>query len=171
MAAFYSGIIHDNLSARHYAGSKIPSGTSMQDPIIDIIHENPTQADQRSILDALLAFNVTRSGMSDDEPDFAVLVRDPWAKEVIGGLYAVDGYGWAFVKYLVVPEEYRGKGVGSRLLTAAEEIARSRGYIGMWLDTFEFQARPFYEKMGYEIFGELEGGPGAMQRYFLKKRF
>lgn len=41
----------------------------------------------------------------------------------------------------------------------------------MWLDTFEFQARPFYEKQGFTLFGALEGGNGATPRYFLKKRF
>jgi hypothetical protein len=56
-------------------------------------------------------------------------------------------------------------------MVEAETIARERGYIGVWLDTFEFQARPFYEKLGYEIFGQLESGPGAIARYFLKKRF
>jgi GNAT superfamily N-acetyltransferase len=83
----------------------------------------------------------------------------------------VDGYGWAFVRYLAVPEKYRGLGLGRRLMDEAEKIARARSYIGMWLDTFEFQARPFYEKLGFELFGELEGGPGAVPRYFLKKRF
>nr|WP_223215835.1 GNAT family N-acetyltransferase [Rhizobium herbae] len=81
------------------------------------------------------------------------------------------GYGWAFVKYLAIPDEYRGQGLGSRLIQEAETLARARGYIGVWLDTFEFQARPFYEKLGYQVFGELEGGPNAIPRYFLKKRF
>lgn len=53
----------------------------------------------------------------------------------------------------------------------AERIARDRGYVGIWLDTFEFQAKPFYEKLGYTVFGALEGLPGAIPRYFLKKEF
>ncbi|MDL2403586.1 GNAT family N-acetyltransferase [Rhizobium mayense] len=62
-------------------------------------------------------------------------------------------------------------GFGTRLIEEAEAIARTRGYIGVWLDTFEFQARPFYEKLGYALFGGLEGGGGAVPRYFLKKKF
>jgi hypothetical protein len=56
-------------------------------------------------------------------------------------------------------------------MAEAETIARTRGYIGVWLDTFEFQAKPFYERLGYEVFGQLEGAQGAIARYFLKKRF
>jgi hypothetical protein len=41
----------------------------------------------------------------------------------------------------------------------------------LWLDTFSFQARPFYEKLGYEVFGQLEDYPRGHSRYFLQKRF
>ena len=144
---------------------------AMQPPIIDIVRNDPTAADQNSISDALTVFNAEKRGTSEELPDFAVLIRDPQTGAVTGGLYAIDGYGWAFVKYLVVPKQYRGMGLGTRLLQEVETIARDRGYIGVWLDTFEFQARPFYEKMGYSVFGELEGSDGAIPRYFLKKRF
>ena len=41
-------------------------------------------------------------------------------------------------------------------MRAAEEEARSRSCLGVFLDTYSFQARPFYEKLGYEQFGTLE---------------
>jgi GNAT superfamily N-acetyltransferase len=52
----------------------------------------------------------------------------------------------------------------------AEEIALDRGCIGVWLDTFAFQARGFYEKLGYSLFGQLDDHPRESARYFLKKR-
>ena len=140
-------------------------------PIIDIVTENPTEQDCAAIIAPLRQFNRANRGMIEDRPDFAVLVRDPDTREVLGGLYGTDSYGWAFVKYLVVPEQFRGQKLGSHLIEEAEKIARDRGYIGIWLDTFEFQAKPFYEKMGYTVFGELEGAPNAIGRYFLKKKF
>ncbi len=156
------------------AGSADPLQTvridnALSAPILDIIPDNPNPDDIRAIVATLDAYNNANSGMSD-RPGFAILVRDPQTRAAAGGLYATDGYGWAFVRYLAVPDQYRGQGLGRRLMDEAEKIARARGYIGMWLDTFEFQARPFYEK-GFELFGELEGGPGAIPRYFLKKRF
>ncbi|ACP25321.1 putative acetyltransferase [Sinorhizobium fredii NGR234] len=139
-------------------------------PILDIIPDNPDPDDISAIVATLDAYNNANSGMVDQN-GFAVVIRDPQTRVAIGGLYATDGYGWAFVRYLAIPEEYRGHGLGRRMMEEAEKIARARGYIGLWLDTFEFQARPFYEKLGFELFGELEGGAGAIPRYFLKKRF
>jgi GNAT superfamily N-acetyltransferase len=63
--------------------------------------------------------------------------------------FASDEYNWLFIKYLVMQEEFRGMGLGSRLMRDAETIVRERGYFGLFLDTFEFQARPFYEKLGF----------------------
>lgn len=142
----------------------------MPAPILDIIPGDPDREDLSAIVATLDVYNAAHSGMAD-LPGFAIVLRDPGTRVATGGLYATDGYGWAFIRYLAVPEQYRGQGLGRRLMTEAEKIARDRGYIGLWLDTFEFQARPFYEKLGFEVFGELEGGQGAIARYFLKKRF
>jgi GNAT superfamily N-acetyltransferase len=143
----------------------------MKRPIIDIIPENASGQDAAAILAVLDQHAALHLGAIEEKTDFAILLRDPDTNAVAGGLYGTDGFGWAFVKYLGVPDAYRGQGLGSRLLAEAETIARARGYIGVWLDTFEFQARPFYEKLGYTVFGELEGAENAIPRYFLKKRF
>ncbi|ESX66361.1 GNAT family N-acetyltransferase [Mesorhizobium sp. LSHC414A00] len=141
----------------------------MSTPLLDFILGDPNPDDLRAIVAVLSVYNNAYSGMAD-QPGFAIIIRDPETQAAVGGLYGVDGYGWAFVRYLAIPEEYRGAGLGRRLMEEAEKIAKARGYIGIWLDTLEFQARPFYERLGFELFGELEGGPGAIPRYFLKKR-
>lgn len=51
----------------------------------------------------------------------------------------------------------------------AEEEAVRRGCLGAWLDTFSFQARGFYERLGYSVFGVIEGYPPGHSRFFLKK--
>ena len=53
----------------------------------------------------------------------------------------------------------------------AERIARANGCVGIWLDTYEFQARGFYEKLGFEVFGSLKDHPVGHRRFFLRKRF
>ena len=59
--------------------------------------------------------------------------------------------------------------MGRRLLRAAEREAAERGCAHAYLDTFDFQARPFYERLGYAVFGVQEGFPPGHVRYFLRR--
>ncbi len=52
----------------------------------------------------------------------------------------------------------------------AEQEARDRGYAGVFLDTFTFQARPFYERLGYSVFATIEDYPPGHSRFMLSKR-
>jgi len=58
----------------------------------------------------------------------------------------------------------------SGMNSTAEDLARSRGCTDVSLDTFEYQARPFYEKLGYELFGTLDGYPPGYRQFYLRKR-
>ena len=87
----------------------------------------------------------------------------------IGGLWGSIALDWLQIELLFVPEEQRGKGLGSTLIQAAEDAASEKGCRGVWLDTFSFQAKGFYEKLGYRQFGEIEGHPVDGTRHFLKK--
>ena len=88
----------------------------------------------------------------------------------MGGLTAHWYYNWMFVEYLYLPDELRGSGVGTQLIAEAEQLARRRGLDGIWLDTYDFQARGFYEKLGFTVFGELPDYPVGHKRFFLQKR-
>jgi GNAT superfamily N-acetyltransferase len=76
-----------------------------------------------------------------------------------------------YVELLFVPESLRRGGLGRRLMRDAEEEAIRRGCRGAWLDTFSFQARGFYERLGYAAFGLIEDYPPGHSRIFLKKTF
>ena len=89
---------------------------------------------------------------------------------ILGGLNGATFRGWLHVDNLVVHETKRGQGYGSALLTAAEDEARNRGCHSAYLDTFSFQARPFYERHGYVVFGTLDDFPTGHQRFWLTKR-
>ena len=115
------------------------------------------------------AFNTERAGPSGWSP-FAIPIRDPKTGEVSGGLWAGSSYDWFYVELLIVPEALRGRGIGTRLMRMAEATARARGCVGVWIDTFEFQARGFYEKLGYEVFGTLDDHPRGSRRFFLRRR-
>ena len=50
-------------------------------------------------------------------------------------------------------------------MQAMEAEAIRRGCRGAYLDTFSYQARPFYERLGYEVFGTLDDYPAGHQRF------
>ena len=58
-----------------------------------------------------------------------------------------------------------------QLMNDAEREAIRRGCRGAWLDTYSFQARGFYERLGYTIFGTIDNYPPGHSRIFLKKTF
>ena len=89
--------------------------------------------------------------------------------QIVAGLAGETYCGWLFVKYLWVSHGPRGRGVGRELMDRAEVRSRERGFHSAWLDTFSFQARGFYEKLGYEEFGRLDYRPDH-HRHFMQKR-
>ncbi len=129
----------------------------------------PTDADQEAITAPLVAFNKANGpGAPDDSAKLAVLLKDENGT-VIGGLLGWISCRWLYIVLLVVPEELRRTGLGTRLLSEAEAAARARGCVGVWLDTYSFQAPDFYLRNGYEIFGELKDHPPGANRIFLRK--
>ena len=122
---------------------------------------------RKVILASLVAFNTSKTGPGNGAA-LAVVLRDATGS-VTGGLWGSTGYGWLFTQLLVVPEAMRGQGIGSEIMRCAEREAISRGCHSAWLDTFEFQAREFYEGMGYVCFAELPDYPAGFARFFMKK--
>ena len=122
---------------------------------------------EEAILDVLIEYNERVAGPADYSP-LALVVRDE-AGAVAGGLWGEIYYDWCVIRLLVVPEAGRGQGMGTRLMQQAEAIVRGRGADGIWLDTFSFQARGFYEKQGYTCFAALPGHPREGSRFFMQK--
>jgi len=104
----------------------------------------------------------------DHYEEFATLLKTSDG-EIKGGIYATAWAGMLFIKWFWIDEAHRGRGQGRSVMAAAEDEGRKRGCTAVWLDTFEFQARPFYEKLGYELFGTLDY-PAGFKRYFLQKQ-
>lgn len=50
-----------------------------------------------------------------------------------------------------------------------EQRAKRLGCVGSTLSTYDSQARPFYEKLGYEVFGVLPDNPVGRERFFMRK--
>ncbi|MEO8384790.1 MAG: GNAT family N-acetyltransferase [Betaproteobacteria bacterium] len=131
--------------------------------LTDVADENV----RKLIIAPLIEYNTSQAGPGNGQPMVIVIKNE--SQQVVGGLWGHTGYEWLFTQLLVVPESYRGTGLGRKLMSMAEAEAVSRGCIGAWLDTFEFQARGFYERIGYECFAELPNYPAGFSRFFMKK--
>ncbi|HUQ47135.1 MAG TPA: GNAT family N-acetyltransferase [Gemmatimonadaceae bacterium] len=131
------------------------------------VETNASAQDIAVVQAGLRQFNIAFIGDPHEEA-VNVFVRDENGG-VVGGLLGHIKWKWLYVSKLWISDEHRGRGHGVDLMKAAEDYARSRGCIGSYLDTFEYQARPFYEKIGYEMFGTLEGYPPGYRQFFLSK--
>ena len=131
------------------------------------VDEHP-RPDDAEVVRAGLREHNRRQLPGQEWRNLAVYLRDA-ADTIRGGVLAEVGWGWLHISVLWVDEGVRGHGYGVELLAAAEAEARRAGCGRVFLDTFSFQARSFYERNGYEVFGVLEDFPPGHERYFLRK--
>jgi GNAT superfamily N-acetyltransferase len=119
--------------------------------------------DPFAALNAILnEYNIEHVGPANHVPLW-LFARDPEGK-VQAGLRGQTYWSWCTIDVLAVAQPYRRQGIGSRLLAKAEEIARSRGCVGIRLDTTSFQAPSFYQRNGYAEFGRIEDYPPGHSR-------
>ena len=129
---------------------------------------------RKQVEDGLHAYNVGQSEeMRQQSRPLELYVRDRDGR-VRGGLLGRMRWWWTGrgcleVGVLWLDEPLRRSGHGSRLLRQAEEAARAAGCARVTLHTFSFQARPFYEKQGYRVFGQLEDFPPGGAAYWMVK--
>ncbi len=129
---------------------------------------SPGEAEREAILRILSAHNDAAVGPTERR-QVAIVVRDE-RQTITGGLWGKISYRWLFVEFLAVSPALKGQGIGRDLMRRAEALAREADCIGIWLDTFSFQARGFYEKLGFAQFGTIDDFPPGHARFFLSKR-
>jgi GNAT superfamily N-acetyltransferase len=130
----------------------------------------PTPQMRKAIVEPLIEFNHSRIGKPQTYRPLAILLSDPESNEIVGGLYGSTALSYLWVELLFVPETMRGIGIGGKLIMEAEAEAVRRGCRAAALDTFSFQARGFYERLGYSVFGKLEDCPHGHSRFYMTKR-
>jgi RimJ/RimL family protein N-acetyltransferase/GNAT superfamily N-acetyltransferase len=99
----------------------------------------------------------------------AVLARDGSGR-LRGGCIGRINWNWLDVSLFWLDPSQRGRGLGARLLATLEGEARARGCTHAHLDTFSWQAEPFYRRRGYQVFATLDDYPPGQRRLYLRKR-
>jgi ribosomal protein S18 acetylase RimI-like enzyme len=131
------------------------------------IETRPSAEDVQFLEDRINEFNVEETGI-DDGQLLAIFLRNEQG-EIMAGLFGWSWGGCCEIRYLWVHRSWRNQGYGRKLLLAAEQEALARGCGQVVLDTHNFQAPEFYQKLGYEIIGRHEDYPRQYRKYYLRK--
>lgn len=90
-------------------------------------------------------------------------------EEILGGAVVYQAWDWLFVDTLAIKEEYQKQNIGRRLFEYIDDYCRNQNLVGIKLSTMDFQARGFYEKMGFKVICEIKNCPRGNTKYELVK--
>ncbi len=130
--------------------------------------------EERQLLDnKLVEFNREKVPFqqSEDWIDRSYVLKDETGQAIAGINAMLYCWNVLYIDILYVEDAHRGKGYGKRLLDRAESESQQLGGYMSHLDTFDWQAKEFYEHLGYEVFGILKNCPRGHDRYYMKKVF
>src|SRR5262245_27971647 len=127
----------------------------------------PTPDEVQYLEDRIYEFNSTATGIVNGEwLAFFARERD----RIIAGLCGNTWGGTCELRQLWVEESQRHRGLGTKLLQAAEQEARRRGCTQIVLMTFSFQAPAFYERHGFEVVAAIDDHPRGYRNLLMRKR-
>ena len=138
---------------------------------MNYIIENCKEGDADYVIDRLVEYNLSQVP-AEQKILFDTLdkkITDDNGNTIAGCVAKIYCWNVAYINALWVDETYRDQGLSAKLLAEIENTAKEKGCYLIHLDTFDFQAKEFYEKQGYEVFGVLEDCPKEHSRYYLKK--
>ena len=131
------------------------------------LEAKPHPGDVNAIVNGLFEFNKEQTGGATFDYLLAT-VRDAEGS-VVGGLFGATYLGWLQVQAVWLPDSLRGHKYGTELMALAENEALRRGCTRVFLETYSFQALPFYEKCGYTVHCRIADFPVGGARYGLTK--
>lgn len=133
-----------------------------------VFNQTPAKTEVQAFHEGFRSFN--RQYCPADHQPFVFTVETE-VGAVVGGIDGVSFWGRLHVENLHVDADWRGCGVGRRLMEMTETLAHERGCRGINLDTFSFQAPGFYEKLGFVRIGEENGYLNDYRRIYYTKTF
>lgn len=129
-----------------------------------------TDEESNYISDEIMHFNANAVPFTQKEtPIFKRYVLTDNTTVIAGINAIIYHWGMLYIDELFVAETHRHQQLGTYLMNKVEWEAKELGATLSHLDTFDFQAKDFYLKHGYEVFGVLENCPPNHNRYYLKK--
>ncbi len=133
-----------------------------------MLEAEPKESDMLVLANGLSAFNAAHA--NGETPQYMLVSVRNTEGGLTGGLLGATYLGWLQVQIVWLEDSLRGHGYGTELMALAEKEAVRRGCAQAFVETLSFQALPFYEKCGYEVFSRLADFPPGGARYALTKR-
>lgn len=135
------------------------------------ITTSPKEQDAKTISRGIVNFNEAK--VPDLEPieneiEFFVFVRNQ-LNEVEGGIRARCFWNTLHIELLWLSENCRGKGTGKKLVASAESFAKEKGCEKAFVETTSWQAKPFYERIGYVHIATINDRPRGHASHYLTK--
>ncbi|MGG7218693.1 GNAT family N-acetyltransferase [Clostridium butyricum] len=135
-----------------------------------IIRES-NEEESELIVDKIVEYNLSKVPIIQESSFIWInrVIVDTYGDIIVGINSKMYCWNCLYIDVLWVKEEYRKEGLGSKILNEIEKVAKDKGCYLIHLDTFDFQAKDFYIKHGYDTFGILDECPQRHKRYFMKK--
>ncbi|WP_394902995.1 GNAT family N-acetyltransferase [Clostridium butyricum] len=135
-----------------------------------IIRES-NEEESELIVDKIVEYNLSKVPIIQESSFIWInrVIVDTYGDIIVGINSKMYCWNCLYIDVLWVKEEYRKEGLGSKILNEIEKVAKDKGCYLIHLDTFDFQAKDFYIKHGYDLFGILDECPQRHKRYFMKK--
>ena len=131
-----------------------------------LLHADNTEQLNQALRANMLEFNAQHFDVERQALGFKYLDKQG---ELVAGISGHVFGNWLLISWLWCDESARGNGLADSLLTSLENAAIEMGAVQAQLDTLDFQAKPFYEKRGYQVKYQLNNYPLNGTRYFMEK--
>lgn len=129
--------------------------------------ENPTEEEVNKVRHKLQEHN-SQFWEVDRKDQYTIYSMED--QTMVGGIVFTIFGEWLDIDFFWVDKEERGKGIGKDILSRAEAFAKNKGCKKAALNTFDFQAMPFYKKNGYEIMYKQDKYPVSSTKYYMEKK-
>jgi ribosomal protein S18 acetylase RimI-like enzyme len=129
------------------------------------IENSPDASDDKVIRNGIVDFNAQI--IKEKSSHFSVFAKD--GDQIIGGALIWEHSDALYIDVLWCNEQYRKQGIGTKIITMIDDLAKNKRLPKIFVDTYEFQAQAFYEKHGFYCIGTIPKYLKDYDRIFMRK--
>lgn len=130
-----------------------------------ILDENPTTENDKIIREGIVAFN--KQIIKEQASHFSIFAKH--GNKIIGGALIWEHTDALYIDVLWCDENFRKQGIGSKIISMIDNVARNKMLTKIFVDTYEFQASIFYQKHGFYCIGTIPSYLLGYDRIFMQK--